>query len=123
MRATKRIVESLQRFVQSRVRLARAARHAPHRRQAVPPDDVGLDRAVASIAQEPDLLENYYLFGHRAVAVFVEHYNHCRRHERPDNLTPADVSLGRDQTILNIEREIKRKTIEQRRKQHLGSAA
>lgn len=39
------------------------------------------------------LLENYYLSGdlERAVADFVEHYNHRRYHESLDNLTPTDV--------------------------------
>jgi hypothetical protein len=39
------------------------------------------------------LLENYYLPGDlkRAVADFVEHYNHRRYHESVDNLTPADL--------------------------------
>jgi putative transposase len=71
------------------------------------------------------LLENYYLPGdlELAVAAFVEHYNHCRCHESLDNLTPADVYFGRAQTILNTRREIKRKTIEQRRKLHFASAA
>ena len=43
------------------------------------------------------LLENYYLPGdlERAVAGFVEHYNHRRYHESLDNLTPADVYFGR----------------------------
>ena len=43
------------------------------------------------------LLENYYLPGdlERAVADFVEHYNHRRYHESLDNLTPADVYFGR----------------------------
>jgi len=38
-------------------------------------------------------LENYYLPGEleAQVAAFVEHYNHRRAHESPDNLTPADV--------------------------------
>ena len=40
------------------------------------------------------LLENYYLPGdlERAVADFVDHYNHRRYHESLDNITPADVS-------------------------------
>jgi putative transposase len=71
------------------------------------------------------LLKNYYLPSdpERAVATFVEHYNHCRYHESPDNLTPADVYFGRANKILNTRREIKRKTIEQRRKMHFASAA
>jgi putative transposase len=63
------------------------------------------------------LLENYYLPGHLEMQIeaFVQHYNHQRYHESLQNLTPADVYLGRGQTIL-IERErIKCHTIQQRR--------
>ena len=40
------------------------------------------------------LLENYYLPGdlERAVAAFVDYYNHRRYHEVLGNLTPADVN-------------------------------
>ena len=52
------------------------------------------------------LLENYYLPGdlERAIADFVEHYNHRRYHESLDNLTPADVYFGRGQRILEQRR-------------------
>ncbi len=62
------------------------------------------------------LLENYYLPGdlERAVADFVDHYNHRRYHESLDNLTPADVYFGRGQHILEMRKEIKRRTIQQR---------
>jgi putative transposase len=71
------------------------------------------------------LLENYYLPSdlERAVADFVEHYNHRRYHESLDNLTPADVYFGRGQRILDSRKEIKRRTIEQRRKEHFKAAA
>jgi transposase InsO family protein len=71
------------------------------------------------------LLENYYLPGdlERAVAGFVDHYNHCRYHEALDNLTPADVYFGRGQRIIDMRKEIKRRTIEQRRRLHLQAAA
>jgi len=71
------------------------------------------------------LLDNYYLPGdlERAVAVFVEHYNHSRYHESLDNLTPADVYFGRGQRLLTIRREIKRKTIAERRRLHFAKAA
>jgi hypothetical protein len=71
------------------------------------------------------LLENYYLPGdlERAVADFVEHYNHRRYHESLDNLTPANVYFGRGPRILERREEIKRKTIEQRRRTHLQTAA
>jgi transposase InsO family protein len=70
------------------------------------------------------LLENYFLPGDlkRAVADFVDHYNHRRYHESLDNLTPADVYFGRGARILEQRREIKRRTIEQRRRQHLNAA-
>jgi putative transposase len=71
------------------------------------------------------LLENYYLPGEleRAIADFVEHYNHRRYHESLDNLTPADVYFGRGTRILKRREEIKRRTIEQRRRQHFNQAA
>ena len=67
------------------------------------------------------LLENYYLPSdlERAVADFVEYYNHRRYHESLDNLTPANVYFGRGPRILQRREEIKRKTIEQRRRLHL----
>ena len=53
----------------------------------------------------------------------VEHYNHRRYHESLDNLTPADVYFGRGQRILERRKHIKRRTIEQRRRQHFNAAA
>jgi len=71
------------------------------------------------------LLENYYMPGdlERAIADFVDHYNHRRYHESLDNLTPADVYFGRGQNILEMRKEIKRRTIEQRRRNHFKAAA
>ncbi len=71
------------------------------------------------------LLEHYYLPDdlERAVADFVDYYNHHRYHESLDNLTPADVYYGRGQTILLARERIKRKTIELRRRNHFKLAA
>ncbi len=71
------------------------------------------------------LLENYYLPGDlkAQVAAFVEHYNHRRAHESLQNLTPADVYLGRSTTILRARADIKRKTIQNRRLLHQQQAA
>jgi len=71
------------------------------------------------------LLENYYMPGdlERAIADFVGHYNHRRYHESLDNLTPADVYFGRGQNILEMRKEIKRRTIEQRRRNHFKATA
>jgi transposase InsO family protein len=71
------------------------------------------------------LLENYYLPGDlkRAIADFIEHYNLRRYHESLDNLTPADVYFGRGHRIRKRRDEIKRRTIEQRRRQHFNQTA
>jgi putative transposase len=71
------------------------------------------------------LLENYYLPGEleAQVAAFVDHYNHRRVHESLDNLTPADVYLGRGQAILQERQRIKHQTIQQRRLLHHSQAA
>ena len=71
------------------------------------------------------LLENYYLPGdlERAVASFVDHYNHRRYHESLDNLTPADVYFGRGARILERRQAIKRRTIEHRRRRHFNVTA
>lgn len=59
----------------------------------------------------------------RAIADFVDRYNHRRYHESLNNLTPADVYFGRGQAILLERERIKRKTIEQRRLHHRKLAA
>ena len=71
------------------------------------------------------LLENYYLPGdlEAQLKAFVEHYNHHRYHESLDNLTPADVYLGRGPDILAERDRIKRQTIQRRRLQHRKLAA
>jgi putative transposase len=71
------------------------------------------------------LLEHYYLPGdlEAQIAAFVAHYNHQRCHESLDNLTPADVYLGRGPAILLAREKIKRETIQRRRLQHQTRAA
>jgi transposase InsO family protein len=71
------------------------------------------------------LLENYYLPGEleAQVAAFVDHYNHRRAHESLNNLTPADVYLGRGRVILQERQRIKQQTIQQRRLLHHSQAA
>jgi RNA-directed DNA polymerase len=83
------------------------------------------------------LLDNYYLPSElqRHVAAFVSHYNHARNgfplrlasmgalHESLDNVTPADVYLGRAEEILAERDRIKRMTIANRRLQHRLQAA
>jgi hypothetical protein len=53
-----------------------------------------------------------------AIAAFVGHYNHARYHEALDNLTPADVDFGRAKEVMDRREEIKRRTLERRRRDH-----
>ena len=71
------------------------------------------------------LLENYYLPGDLTAHIdrFVDHYNQRRYHESLRNLTPADVDLGRGQTILLQRERIKRETIKLRRLHNQRKAA
>jgi putative transposase len=71
------------------------------------------------------LLENYYLPGdlEQQIGTFVEYYNNERYHESLNNVTPADVYFGRDKDIIRERKNIKRKTINQRRLQHFKKAA
>jgi len=50
----------------------------------------------------------------RAVAAFVDYYNHRRYHEGIGNVTPADVYYGRRETILTWRKEVKQRTTELR---------
>ena len=71
------------------------------------------------------LLENYYLPGQleQSIDEFVEYYNDRRYHESLDNLTPTDVYFGRGPDILKRRANIKRKTIEKRRRLHQQAIA
>ena len=55
----------------------------------------------------------------RAIARFVDAYNHRRLHEALDNVTPADVYEGRRPAILARPDQIKRRTLAQRTRENL----
>jgi putative transposase len=65
-------------------------------------------------------LDNYYLPGDlkNNIHDFVDFYNNRRYHESLDNVTPADVYYGRNRKVISKRKQIKQKTLEQRRKQH-----
>ena len=71
------------------------------------------------------MLENYYTPWEleRALARFVEFYNHRRYHEALGNVTPADMYAGRHQEILSRRERIKRETLARRKKENLRRAA
>ena len=91
----------------------------------VSPADPGQDRALTSDFKEPHPAEELLTFCHLHAKIdpFVKHYNHLRRHESLQNLTPADVYFGHGQTILKQRELIKQKAIETRRLLHHKSAA
>lgn len=66
-------------------------------------------------------LDNYYLPSQleQAIADFVCYYNNHRYHESLDNVTPADVYFGRQQTILTQRQVIKQQTLSMRKKRYL----
>ena len=55
----------------------------------------------------------------RALARFVEDYNHRRYHESLQNVTPADVYHGRRPAILACREQIKLRTLQARRRENL----
>ena len=66
-------------------------------------------------------LQNYYSPGalELSLAEFVEYYNNQRYHEAIDNLTPADVYHGRSEEVLSKREQIKKLTLEKRRRRNM----
>ena len=56
----------------------------------------------------------------RAMAEFIEYYNHRRYHEGIGNVAPADVYYGRREEILRRREEQKQRTIQERLRYNLG---
>jgi len=59
----------------------------------------------------------------QAIADFVAYYNYERYHESLDNVTPADVFLGRHEEVLTQRELIKQQTLLERRQLHLQTIA
>ena len=70
-------------------------------------------------------LENHYSPWEleRALARFVDYYNHERVHEAIGNVTPDDMYHGRQRAILSRREKIKRLTLARRKKENLRNAA
>ena len=57
----------------------------------------------------------------KAVAAFVDYYNHRRYQEGIGNVTPADVYYGRRDEIPERRKEVSKRTLQQRRDYHRAS--
>jgi hypothetical protein len=70
-------------------------------------------------------LENHYSPWEleRAIARFVDYYNHERVHEAIGNVTPDDMDHGRQREIFTRRERIKRLTLQRRKKENLRNAA
>ena len=58
----------------------------------------------------------------KAIAEWVDHYNHGRYHESLDNVTPADVFEGRRNEILDQRAPVKARTMTKRKIHNLRLA-
>ena len=69
-------------------------------------------------------LNHYYLPGdlENEISQFIDFYNNERYHESIDNVTPADMYLGRHREIVDRREKIKRETLKIRRKENLKSS-
>lgn len=67
-------------------------------------------------------LQNYYLPGEleEEIGRFNDYYNNHRYHESLKNVTPADVYFGRNREIVSRREQLKKRTLELRRKQNLN---
>ena len=65
-------------------------------------------------------LQNFYFPWEleQTIRDFVTYYNNERYHESLDNLTPADVYLGRAEEVKSRRARIKQETMEKRRQRH-----
>lgn len=91
-------------------------------------DDYGryiIVRKLCTTTKNRVLLENYYLPGDlvRQIGTIFDHCTNRRDHKILDNLTPADVYVGRGDKILKMREEIPKQTIRNRRLQHQAAAA
>jgi len=57
----------------------------------------------------------------KAIADFVDYYNHHRYHKALGNVTPADVLNGRREQILRRREEVRIKTLQKRRDYNRGN--
>lgn len=102
-------------YVSERLRSFLERRHIEHTRSAPyhPMTQGKIERYHRSMKNIVNL-QNYFLPGdlEKEIAQFVQFYNHERYHESLNNLTPADVYLGRAKEVRTRRERIKRRTLQ-----------
>ena len=82
-----------------------------------------IERYHRSMKNVVKLENDYYPWQlEKAIADWVQHYNHERYHESLDNVTPSDVYQGRRDDILDQSAIIKSRTMMRRKVQNLRLA-
>ena len=113
-------------YVSGELRSFLERRHIEHTRSAPyhPMTQGKIERYHRSMKNIVNL-QNYFLPTalETEIASFVNYYNHQRYHESLDNLTPADVYLGRAKEVLTKRDRIKQHTLQQRRLHNLHTPA
>jgi putative transposase len=113
-------------YVSGELRTFLQDRHMEHTRSAPyhPMTQGKIERYHRSMKNIVNL-QNYFLPTEleTEIARFVNYYNYQRYHESLDNLTPADVYLGRAKEVLTKRDQIKKQTLQQRRLLNLQPSA
>ena len=113
-------------YVSSELREYLGDRGMAHTRGApYPPQTQGKIERYHRSMKNVVKLQHYYFPGDLETAIgdFVAYYNNERYHEALDNVTPADVYIGRQHEVLTKRSRIKRLTMQRRKKDYLASQA
>jgi len=79
-----------------------------------------IERMHLSLKSVVNLLQYYFPEQlEEEIASFIEFYNNRRYHESLNNVTPADVYFGRNREIIARREQLKKRTLESRKKLNL----
>ena len=79
-----------------------------------------IERMHLSLKSVVNLLQYYFPEQlEEEIASFIDFYNNRRYHESLNNVTPADVYFGRNREIIARREQLKKQTLESRRKYNL----
>jgi putative transposase len=109
-------------YLSSELREYLATRGITHTRGAPyhPMTQGKIERYHLSLKMVVKLLQYYFPDQlEEEIARFIEYYNNRRYHESLENVTPADVYFGRNREIVSRREQLKKHTLELRRKQNL----